>query len=239
MENENSLPDSNKNYQRKGSTRREFITQVGLTGAALAASPYLSNAMETAPEYPGGEALAIDLLINKKSYNLNLDSRVSLLDALREYIGLTGTKKGCNQGACGACTVLVDGERINSCMTLAVQYQGKEITTIEGLAMDDKLSPLQAAFIEHDGFQCGYCTRGQICSATAMVNELRNGMPSAVSKDVAAKEFDFTEQEIRERMSGNLCRCGAYNGIVDAINDVVGNKETSKANETFYLHTGV
>lgn len=223
---------------RKGSTRREFITQVGLTGAAFAASPYLSHAMAPTFNTPT-ESLAVNLLINKKQYNLDLDPRVSLLDALREYIHLTGTKKGCNQGACGACTVLVDGERINSCMTLAVQYQGKEITTIEGLATNGNLSPLQAAFIEHDGFQCGYCTPGQICSATAMINEVKSGMPSAVSKDVTAKEFDFTEQEIRERMSGNLCRCGAYNGIIDSINDVVGNKETSKANETFYLHTGI
>ena len=236
----NSDNSSEENEQaRKGSTRRQFITQVGLTGAAFAASPYITNAMAITPEYSGGELLAVNLLINKKQYNLNLDPRVSLLDALREYMHLTGTKKGCNQGACGACTVLVDGERINSCMTLAIQYQGKEITTVEGLASGDKLSPLQAAFIEHDGFQCGYCTPGQLCSATAMINELKNGMPSAVSKDVTAKEFSFTKQEIRERMSGNICRCGAYNGIVDAINDVIDNKETSKANETFYLHTGI
>ena len=224
---------------RKGPTRRKFITQISLTGEAIATSPYLSKAMEKSPEIYDGIPAAMGLLINKKRYDLNLDPRVSLLDALREYIGLTGTKKGCNQGACGACTVLVDGERINSCLTLAIQYADREITTIEGLATDGNLSPLQAAFIEHDGFQCGYCTPGQICSATAMMNEVRNGIPSAVSKDVAAKDFDFTEQEIRERMSGNLCRCGAYNGIVDAINDVVGNKETSQANETIHFYTGV
>lgn len=219
MENlKNSFKDEEQSSP-KGSSRREFITQVSLTGAAFAASPYLSSAMATTPQ-SGSEQLAVNLLINKKTYNLQLDARVSLLDALREYIGLTGTKKGCNQGACGACTVLVDGERINSCMTLAVQYQGKEITTIEGLAVDGRLSALQAAFIEHDGFQCGYCTSGQICSATALLTEFKNGMPSAVSKDVAANKFDFSEQEIRERMSGNLCRCGAYNGIVDAIKDV-------------------
>ena len=173
--------------------------------------------------------------VNGKKYDLNIEPRVSLLDALREYIGLTGTKKGCNQGACGACTVLVDGERINSCLTLAMQYKDKEITTIEGLAVDGKLSALQAAFIEHDGFQCGYCTPGQICSATAMIEEFKNGMPSAVSTDVAAKDFEFSEQEIKERMSGNICRCGAYVGIVEAIEDAFNNKETATANETFYL----
>ncbi len=179
--------------------------------------------------------IPVSLYINGKEHNLNIEPRVSLLDALREYIGLTGTKKGCNQGACGACTVLVDGERINSCMTLAVQYQDKTITTVEGLAADGNLSALQQAFIEHDGFQCGYCTPGQLCSATAMIEEFKNGMPSAVSPDVAANEFEFSEKEIKERMSGNLCRCGAYVGIIEAIQDAFNNKETTVANETFYL----
>ncbi len=182
-----------------------------------------------------GFTLPLSLSINGKQYDLNIEPRVSLLDALREYIGLTGTKKGCNQGACGACTVLVDGERINSCMTLAVQYQGKEITTVEGLAEDGNLSALQQAFIEHDGFQCGYCTPGQLCSATAMIEEFKNGMPSAVSPDVASEEFEFSEKEIKERMSGNLCRCGAYVGIVEAIQEAFSNKETTVAHETFYL----
>ncbi|HEY2725664.1 MAG TPA: 2Fe-2S iron-sulfur cluster-binding protein [Parafilimonas sp.] len=181
-----------------------------------------------------GFTMPVSLAINGKQYDLNLEPRVSLLDALREYIGLTGTKKGCNQGACGACTVLVDGERINSCMTLAVQYQNKEITTIEGLAGEEQLSALQQAFIDCDGFQCGYCTPGQICSATAMIEEFKNGMPSAVS-DLSAEEFEFSEKEVKERMSGNLCRCGAYVGIVEAIQNVFENKETVEANETFYL----
>lgn len=216
MDNINNYKGSLKNAK---STRRKFIAQVSLTGAAFAVSPYMSNAMVTTNQR-GNKLLAVNLFINKKEYDLDLDPRVSLLDALREYLGLTGTKKGCNQGACGACTVLVDGERINSCMTLAVQYAGKKITTIEGLAIDGKLSALQAAFIEHDGFQCGYCTPGQICSATAMLNEFKNGTPSAVSKDITAKKFELSEQEIKERMSGNLCRCGAYVGIVDAIKEV-------------------
>jgi xanthine dehydrogenase YagT iron-sulfur-binding subunit len=144
---------------------------------------------------------AMHFLINGKSFDLELDVRMSLLDLFREHLCLTGTKKGCNQGACGACTVLVDGERINSCLALAVQYQGRAITTVEGLAEAGHLHPLQHAFVEHDGFQCGYCTPGQLCSAIAM----------------AAETIALDHDEIRERMSGNLCRCGAYNGIVDAI----------------------
>ena len=163
------------------------------------------------------EAMPVSLQINGIKYDLQLEPRVSLLDALREYAGLTGTKKGCNQGACGACTVLVDGERINSCFALAVQYQGREIITIEGIADGDRLHALQAAFIEQDGFQCGYCTPGQICSAMGMLTEFKNGAPSAVTEDLAAPEIDFSDAEIKERMSGNLCRCGAYVGIVEAI----------------------
>jgi xanthine dehydrogenase YagT iron-sulfur-binding subunit len=138
---------------------------------------------------------------------------------LREYLDLTGTKKGCNQGACGACTVLVNGERILSCLALAVQYEGADITTIEGLGPPQATHPLQAAFIEHDGFQCGYCTPGQICSAAGMSKEFHNGFPSAVTKDLSATAIDFSDEEIKERMSGNLCRCGAYVGICAAIRD--------------------
>ncbi len=145
------------------------------------------------------------------------DPRVSLLDLLREHLHLHGTKKGCNQGACGACTVLVDGERILSCLALAVQFEGRSITTIEGLGGPHSLHPLQQAFVEHDGFQCGYCTPGQICSAIGMAGEIRRGVPSHVTADLAAEAIAFSEEEVRERMSGNLCRCGAYNGIVDAI----------------------
>jgi len=161
-------------------------------------------------------------VINGNGIELDFDSRTSLLDLLREQLHLFGAKKGCNQGACGACTVLVDGTRINSCLALAVQYQDRDITTIEGLGAPDRLHPLQAAFVEHDGFQCGYCTPGQICSAVGMVEELRRGVPSHVSEDVAAEAFVLSPTELRERMSGNLCRCGAYNGIVLAIQDTFG-----------------
>lgn len=159
----------------------------------------------------------ITLRINGRARTLAIEPRVSLLDALREYLDLTGTKKGCNQGACGACTVLCNGERTLSCLALAVQYEGAEITTIEGLSTDERLHPLQAAFVEHDGFQCGYCTPGQICSAIGMVQEFRAGLPSAVTPDVSAGLTELSEEEIKERMSGNLCRCGAYVGIRAAI----------------------
>ncbi len=164
-------------------------------------------------------AQTVTLHVNGMEYKLQLEARVSLLDALRENIGLTGTKKGCNQGACGACTVLVDGERINSCFALAIQYQGRQITTVEGLANAAGLHPLQAAFIKHDGFQCGYCTPGQICSAVAMITEFKEGWPSAATSDLSASTLEFSDDEIKERMSGNLCRCGAYIGITDAIQE--------------------
>lgn len=174
----------------------------------------------------GKDTVSVNLNINGAVQKLKIEPRVSLLDALREFLGLTGTKKGCNQGACGACTVLVDGEtRINSCLALAVQYEGREITTIEGLADEfGELHPLQAAFVEHDGFQCGYCTPGQICSAIGMFNEFRKGLPSAVTQNVNAREIKFSDEEIRERMSGNLCRCGAYNGIFDAVRETFERK---------------
>ncbi len=165
------------------------------------------------------ETIAVKLNINGVNHNLNIEPRVSLLDALREFTGLTGTKKGCNQGACGACTVLIDGEtRINSCLAFAVQYEDRAITTVEGLAENGELHPLQAAFVEYDGFQCGYCTPGQICSAIGMFKEFQSGLPSAVSADMTG-EFEFSDEEIRERMSGNLCRCGAYNGIAEAVQE--------------------
>jgi xanthine dehydrogenase YagT iron-sulfur-binding subunit len=154
----------------------------------------------------------IRIRVNGRAETFDLEPRVSLLDALRDHLGLTGTKKGCDQGACGACTVLADGERINSCLALAVQYSGRDITTIEGLD-----HPLQEAFVRNDGLQCGYCTSGQICSAVAMLAEHASGAPSAVTEHDGTA---LTDAEVRERMSGNLCRCGAYNGIVDAIREV-------------------
>ena len=165
----------------------------------------------------------MSILINGAEYPLPDDPRVSLLDLLRERIGLTGTKMGCNQGACGACTVIIDGTRVLSCLTLAVQADGCEVQTIEGLSSQDgDLHPLQRAFIERDGLQCGYCTPGQICSAIAMVAEFRRGDPSYITADlVEGPTGAVTRQEIRERMSGNLCRCGAHNGIVEAIEDIL------------------
>ncbi len=160
----------------------------------------------------------MSITINGSNVQLPGDPRVSLLDLLREHLHLPGAKKGCNQGACGACTVLVDGdERILACLALAVQYQGRSITSIEGVAENGALHPLQQAFIEHDGFQCGYCTPGQICSAIGMAKELQRGVPSHATANLTTETIPLTPDELRERMSGNLCRCGAYNGIVDAI----------------------
>jgi xanthine dehydrogenase YagT iron-sulfur-binding subunit len=165
------------------------------------------------------------ITINGSEKELPTDTRVSLLDFLREHLHLHGTKKGCDQGACGACTVLVDGERVLSCLALAVQYQERSVTTIEGLGTETSLHPLQQAFIEEDGFQCGYCTSGQICSALGMLQELRRGVPSHVTVDLSAKTIPLSYDELRERMSGNLCRCGAYNGIAAAITNTIGTQE--------------
>ncbi len=162
----------------------------------------------------------VELRVNGTDQRIELDPRVSLLDALREHVRLTGTKKGCDQGACGACTVLVDGERILACLALAVQYDGRAITTVEGLGEPGRLHPLQEVFVRFDGFQCGFCTSGQICSAVGMLAEHRAGVPSVVTPHLAAPATPLSEAEIRERMSGNLCRCGAYDGIVDAIREV-------------------
>jgi xanthine dehydrogenase YagT iron-sulfur-binding subunit len=161
--------------------------------------------------------------VNGKPQKLRLDTRTTLLDALREHLHLTGTKKGCDHGQCGACTVIVDGRRINSCLTLAVMHEGSKVTTIEGLGQPDSLHPMQAAFVKHDGYQCGYCTPGQICSAVAVLGEIEAGIPSHVSEDLTAKP-KLTDLELRERMSGNICRCGAYSNIVEAITDVAGSR---------------
>lgn len=175
---------------------------------------------------PGTDTVDVTLRVNGTARAVKIEPRVTLLDALREYMGLTGSKKGCDHGQCGACTVLVNGRRINSCLTLALMHEGEEITTIEGLAKGDELHPLQAAFIKHDGFQCGYCTPGQICSAVALLDEVATGTASAVTADVRQTGgVKLTDVEIRERMSGNICRCGAYPGIVAAIREASGSPQ--------------
>ena len=161
----------------------------------------------------------VTLQVNGKPQTLEVDTRTTLLDALREHLHLTGTKKGCDHGQCGACTVIVDGQRINSCLTLAVMHEGGSVTTIEGLGTPEKLHPMQAAFVKHDGFQCGYCTPGQICSAVGVLREIEQGVPSHVSADLTARPM-FSADELRERMSGNICRCGAYSNIVEAVTEV-------------------
>ncbi|MGJ7918884.1 2Fe-2S iron-sulfur cluster-binding protein [Massilia sp. LXY-6] len=201
-------------------SRRGFMQSALLVAGASqlplapAGAAPAKNATPAAPFVP---PRPVTLNINGAEHQLSLEPRVTLLDALREVLHLTGTKKGCDRGQCGACTVLVDGRRINSCLTLAVMHQGAKITTIEGIASGEELAPIQAAFIEHDAFQCGYCTPGQICSAVACIAEMKAGTASAVTPDVRQQTVAFTDPEIRERMSGNLCRCGAYNNIVTAI----------------------
>ncbi|ALB64547.1 Periplasmic aromatic aldehyde oxidoreductase,iron-sulfur subunit YagT [Cronobacter condimenti 1330] len=170
---------------------------------------------------PPPQYVALTLSVNGEARQLEVDTRTTLLDALRENLALTGTKKGCDHGQCGACTVLVDGRRVNACLTLAVMHQNAEITTIEGLGTPENLHPMQAAFVAHDGFQCGYCTPGQICSSVAMLKELEEGIPSHVTHDLVSPP-EMTADEIRERMSGNICRCGAYSNILAAIEDVAG-----------------
>jgi xanthine dehydrogenase YagT iron-sulfur-binding subunit len=189
-------------------------------GAAATAAPLVAKAQQVeATESP--VVSDVTLVVNGKTHSLKLDTRTSLLDALREHLQLTGSKKGCDQGQCGACTVIVDGRRVNSCLTLAVMAHGKRVTTIEGLGTPTKMHPMQAAFVKHDGFQCGYCTPGQICSAVAMLEEIKRGIPSNATGDLNAV-LQTTQGEIRERMSGNICRCGAYSNIVDAITEVAG-----------------
>ena len=192
------------------------LLMAGLPGMAHAAGSVTTGA----PANGGAERGApvdVTLQINGHLHRLRLDPRTTLLDALREHVAMTGTKKGCDHGQCGACTVLLDGRRINSCLTLAVMHDSQAITTIEGLAAAATLHPMQAAFIEHDGFQCGYCTSGQICSAVGMLAESRAGMPSYVTEDLSVAHPALTDAEIRERMSGNICRCAAYPNIVAAI----------------------
>jgi xanthine dehydrogenase YagT iron-sulfur-binding subunit len=200
-----------------GVSRRVFIKTVGyLTGAGTLGLPLiaLNGDGEAAP----ANTISVDLTVNSHLHKLSLDPRVTLLDVLRDHLKLTGTKKGCDHGQCGACTVLANGRRINSCLSLAAVHQGDEITTIEGISSGEQLHPMQFAFLECDGFQCGYCTPGQICSAVALVTEARNGAASIVTADLARMgPVELTAAEIRERMSGNICRCGAYPGIVRAV----------------------
>jgi xanthine dehydrogenase YagT iron-sulfur-binding subunit len=202
-------------------TRRTVI-ETGTTALLLTTLPAAALAAGAVDDDEPPSPLKVQLQINGRSHSLTLDSRTTLLDALREHLALTGSKKGCDHGQCGACTVLIDGRRINSCLTLAVMHDGQAVTTIEGLAEGGNLHPLQTAFIEHDGFQCGYCTSGQICSAAGMLAESRSGMPSYVTEDLTHAIAELTDAEIRERMSGNICRCAAYPNIVAAIKQAAG-----------------
>ena len=212
-------------------SRRDLLaaSTAPLTGAVL--DP--AQAEDTAPEdmAPADAGIAmrppiraqVSFTVNDRPRELELDTRTTLLDALREHLHLTGTKKGCDHGQCGACTVLVGGVRINSCLTLAVMHQGDAITTIEGLGTPENMHRMQAAFVKHDGYQCGYCTPGQICSAVAVIEEIEAGIPSHVTPDLTGTT-ELVAEEIRERMSGNICRCGAYSNIVDAITEVAGSR---------------
>jgi xanthine dehydrogenase YagT iron-sulfur-binding subunit len=201
-------------------SRRDLLVASAAT-AVVAGAASSARAQTLEAERPS--TMKVSFTVNGQSRELNLDTRTSLLDALREHLHLTGTKKGCDHGQCGACTVTVGGRRINSCLTLAVMHEGDSITTIEGLGQPGNLHPMQAAFVKHDGFQCGYCTPGQICSAVAVLDEIKANIPSHVSGDLSA-HAEATDAEIRERMSGNICRCGAYSNILDAINEVAGRK---------------
>ena len=210
-------------------TRRNLLLAGAGSVAAISVADAATPASTVTPPAPAAATTARDasvptrvtLQVNGQSHTLELDNRTTLLDALREHLHLTGTKKGCDHGQCGACTTLVDGRRINSCLTLAVMHEGASVTTIEGLGTPRQLHPMQAAFVRHDGYQCGYCTPGQICSAVAVLDEIKAGIPSHVSADLVAQPL-LSPTELRERMSGNICRCGAYSNIVDAITEVAG-----------------
>ncbi|KQM19428.1 aldehyde dehydrogenase iron-sulfur subunit PaoA [Novosphingobium sp. Leaf2] len=206
-----------------GAISRRDVLKTSAAGAAIAGSlgpggMAMAQAGANAPPH-----MPVRMEVNGKPVSLDLDTRTTLLDALREHLKFTGTKKGCDHGQCGACTVIVNGRRINSCLTLAVMHEGDTVTTIEGLGTPDNLHPMQAAFVAHDGYQCGYCTPGQICSAVSVLEEIRAGIPSHVTQDIG-KAPAMTTTEMRERMSGNICRCGAYSNIAEAMADVAGVK---------------
>ena len=201
-------------------SRRDFVKGAGaVTGAAMLEWTAFPGGLHAQARLDAPvKKIPIAIIINGEQKNLSIDPRISLLDLIREDLKMTGTKKGCDHGQCGACTVLLNNRRVNSCLALAVVHQGENVTTIEGIAQGEALDPVQQAFLEHDGYQCGYCTPGQICSAVGMIAEARNGSPSYVTADLAKTgPVDLTSQEIRERMSGNICRCGAYPGIVAAV----------------------
>jgi xanthine dehydrogenase YagT iron-sulfur-binding subunit len=203
-------------------SRRDLLIGTA-TSAAMTVAPFAAEAQTQAqPRIVGLPAVAkVAFTVNGEERELELDTRTTLLDALREHLHMPGTKKGCDHGQCGACTVIVEGRRINSCLTLAVMHEGDSVTTIEGLGTAEDLHPMQAAFVRHDSYQCGYCTPGQICSAVAVLSEIEDGIPSLVSADLTAQP-QATVAELRERMSGNICRCGAYSNIMEAIGEVAG-----------------
>jgi xanthine dehydrogenase YagT iron-sulfur-binding subunit len=221
------MDDHESNREPDALTRfevtRRTVVETGTTALLLTALPRAAVAAGSVDsKEPPPPSVGVTLQINGRSHSLTLDPRTTLLDALREHLALTGSKKGCDHGQCGACTVLIEGRRINSCLTLAVMHDGQSVTTIEGLAQGTNLHPLQTAFVEHDGFQCGYCTSGQICSAVGMLAESQSGMPSYVTEDLTKSAAALTDVEIRERMSGNICRCAAYPNIVAAIKQAAG-----------------
>ena len=201
-------------------SRREVMA-AGAASAAVTSFP--ANAQRVAGSAKPPSKMPVAFEINGQPVQLNLDTRTTLLDALREHVKLNGTKKGCDHGQCGACTVIVNGQRINSCLSLAVQHEGDKVTTIEGIGTPENLHPMQAAFIKFDGYQCGYCTPGQICSAIAVLDEIKAGVPSHVQGDITGRA-KASNMEMRERMSGNICRCGAYSNIAEAMADVAGRR---------------
>lgn len=229
------MTEPEKKLSAKQRSRRNFLGQSLFTAGAAIAAPSLLKASQNknvsaSNALVEGETM-IKIKVNGQLKTLNVEPRVTLLDALRENLGLTGSKKGCDHGQCGACTVIIDGQRVYSCLTLAIMQEDREITTVEGLAIGDNLHPVQTAFLENDGFQCGYCTPGQICASVALLDEVKNGSVSYVTSDLNNPPTlaSLSETEIKERMSGNLCRCSAYNGIVAAVQQAAGQTPPSPA----------